>query len=172
MKKLALIACIAAVATPAMAPSAWAKTPEPAKAVLPSFFTGRWYEIVRTPNMNQRDCEAPTYQFGAKSAEKIDFVLTCHRGSPEGKPVAKTVTLHIPQDDQRNKFRVSAGIISVNYIVLDRAADQSWAILGTDGGHYVWLLARKPDMGDGEKATITAKLKSLGYAKLEEPKQG
>ncbi|RYG09851.1 MAG: lipocalin, partial [Caulobacteraceae bacterium] len=120
---------------------------------------------------NQGDCQAPTYDFGDKKADTISFVLTCHKGAPDGKAVAKTVTLHLPQDDQRNKFKVSAGVISVNYVVIDRAPDQSWAILGTDGGHYVWLLARNPNMSAAEKAQIKAKLNAMGYAKLEEPKQ-
>jgi len=166
MKKAALIAFAAVLATPALA-----KAPEPAKPVQPSFFTGRWYEIVRTPNLNQADCEAPTYEFGAPKSTRVNFVLTCRKGSPAGKPVAKTVTLHIPQDDQRNRFKVSAGPISVGYVVLDRADDSSWWILGTDGGRYVWLLARRPSMSESEKATIKAKLKGFGYSKLEELEQ-
>lgn len=167
MKKAALIAVAAVLATPALA-----KAPEPAKAVPTSFFAGRWYEIVRTPNFNQADCEAPTYEFRAPKAAKIDFVLTCRKGTPTGKAVARTVTLHLPQDEAKNKFKVTSGPFSVGYVVIDRADDNSWWILGTDGGRYVWLLARTPSMGASEKGAIKAKLKGFGYQKLEEPKQG
>jgi len=53
--------------------------------------------------------------------------------------------------------------------VLDHADDQSWAIMATPGGHYVWLLSRQAMMDPAAKADALARVRSLGYAKLEFP---
>src|SRR4051812_19564583 len=55
----------------------------PAKAVSADFYSGRWFEIARTPNSGQRDCQAPTTDF---TTEGVRFKVrqTCHRGSPSG----------------------------------------------------------------------------------------
>jgi apolipoprotein D and lipocalin family protein len=63
------------------------------------------------------------------------------------------------------------GLKKQEYWVLDRADDQSWAIMATPGGNFVWLLSRKPAMDAAAKAAALARVKALGYAKLEYPQQ-
>ncbi len=58
MRLFAAAALSAAVAAPALAAA-----PEPQKPVDPSRYTGRYYEIARFANANQRDCHAPTYDW-------------------------------------------------------------------------------------------------------------
>lgn len=170
MKKLVLLAVLL-VAAPAWARSS---APEPVRAVSPSFYTGRWYEIARTENARQANCEAPTYQFAPRGDGKTaQFVLTCHRGSPAGKAESLKVNIRVPQEAPRNKFTVTAfgGVLSQEYWVLDIAEDRSWAILATPGGNYVWLLARQPIMGDALKAQLLNRIRSLGYdmSRIEQP---
>lgn len=168
---------LCAALTLAFAPAvALAKSaPQPAKSLPKSFFTGRWYEIARTSNVRQKDCEAPTYEFKAKTGDSAPFVLTCRKGSPVGKAETLNVSIKLPTDAAGNKFRVSAlgGVLSTEYWVLDRAEDMSWAIMATAGGGYVWLLARQPGMDAAAKAHALARVKALGYdmSKIEQPKQ-
>ncbi|HET9160819.1 MAG TPA: lipocalin, partial [Caulobacteraceae bacterium] len=42
--------------------------PAPSRPVSPEFFTGRWFEIARSVNPSQKDCEAPTYDFARAAA--------------------------------------------------------------------------------------------------------
>jgi apolipoprotein D and lipocalin family protein len=156
--------------------SALAIPPAPTKPVARTFFTGRWYEIARMPNDRQRDCEAPTYEFQPRTNGALAFVLTCHKGSPEGKPASLNVTIRLPADEARNRFRVTAlgGLVGVNYWVLDRADDMSWWILATPDNANVWLLARDPAISAPEKARALGRIRAMGYdpARLEMPKQG
>jgi len=43
--------------------------------------------------------------------------------------------------------------------------------MATPGGNFVWLLSRKAVMDPAAKAQALARVKSLGYAKLEYPQQ-
>lgn len=151
-----------------------AAAPQPTKPVGMNFFTGRWYEIARTDNARQKDCEAPTYDFLPRKAENVGFVLTCRRGSPVGKAESMNVSIRVPTDQMRNKFRLSAmgGVLKQEYWVLDRADDLSWAIMATPGGNYVWLLARKPVIDGGLKTQLMSRMKAMGYdpAKIVLPK--
>lgn len=174
--KSVVVLCAAAAVVLAPAVVAAKSAPQPAKSLPRSFFTGRWYEIARTSNVRQKDCEAPTYDFKPKTGDSAPFVLTCRKGSPAGKAETLNVSIKLPTDAAGNKFRVSAlgGVLSTEYWVLDRAEDMSWAIMATSGGGYVWLLARQPGMDAAAKAQALSRVKALGYdmSKIEQPKQG
>jgi apolipoprotein D and lipocalin family protein len=161
MKPIAAALFAILLAGPALAASA----PQPAKAVGVGFFTGRWYEIARTENIRQQGCQATTYDFGAPKGETRPFILSCRKGSVTGKPESLNVSIRMPSDQMRNKFKVSAmgGVLRQEYWILDRADDLSWAIMATPGGNYVWLLARSPRMDQGLKSQLLSRIKSMGY---------
>jgi apolipoprotein D and lipocalin family protein len=54
---------------------------------------------------------------------------------------------------------------------LDHAADSSWALLGTSGGNYVWVLSRTPTLPPAARAAAIARANALGYRDLEFPTQ-
>lgn len=149
---------------------AWAGAPPPAKPVSADFYSGRWYEIARTPNAGQRNCEAPTTDF---TAEGTSFKVrqVCHRGSPLGEEKVFTTTGRIIDGSQNTRFTMSflGGLKKQEYWVLDCANDHSWAIMATPGGNFVWLISRKPDMPASTKAVALERVKALGYQKLEYP---
>ena len=151
--------------------------PQPRRAVDMAFFSGQWHEIARTDNWRQKDCEAPTYLFEpTRNPTTASFTLTCHHGSPKGKAESIKVSIKVPQDQARNKFKVSAmgGLLATEYWVIDIAPDNSWSILATSGGGYVWLLARKPDLDAATRTRILADIRAMGYDmnKIVLPKQG
>ena len=161
MKLITIALSAVLLASPALAGPA----PQPAKAVGAAFFTGRWYEIARTENVRQQGCEATTYDFGAPKGETRPFILSCRKGSVNGRPESLNVSIRMPSDTQRNKFKVSAlgGVLRQEYWIIDRADDLSWAIMATPGGNYVWLLARSPRMDQGLKSQLMNRIKSMGY---------
>ena len=63
--RIVILAIALTLAAPARAAG-----PAPAKPVGPQFFTGRWFEIARSPNPNQKDCEAPTYEFAPQAWQR------------------------------------------------------------------------------------------------------
>jgi apolipoprotein D and lipocalin family protein len=163
-----------ALALAALAPAAsFAAAQPPAKPVPASFYSGRWYEIARTPNGNQRGCEGSSNQFTASDGGALKVVQTCRMGSPAGKAKVFDTTGKIVSGADNTKFTMSflGGLKKQEYWVLDRADDAGWAIMATPGGNFVWLLSRQPVMSAAAKAAALARVKALGYAKLEYPRQ-
>lgn len=169
LRSLALLALLPVTAL------ARSSAPEPKRAVDPAFFTGQWYEIARTDNWRQKDCEAPTYRFDPLKSATATFTLTCRHGSPTGPSESVKVTIKVPQDEQRNKFRVATlgGLLAADYWVLDIADDNSWSILSTAGGNYVWILSRRPTLDSSLKTRLLGDIRAMGYdmSKIIQPKQ-
>ncbi|OYX90698.1 MAG: lipocalin [Caulobacter sp. 35-67-4] len=157
-----------------MAGTALAGARPPAKPVSAEFYSGKWYEIARTPNSGQRDCEAASTQFTSTGANGFKVVQICRKGSATGEAKTFNTTGAIVAATPRNaKFSMSflGGLKKQEYWVLDRADDQSWAIMATPGGNYVWLLSRKAVMSPAARDAALARVRALGYAKLEFPAQ-
>ena len=169
----------------AVAGVASAAAPQPTRAVSPAFYSGRWFEIARVPNLGQRDCQAPVTQFtplGGKG--EVAFVSStgefavsqvCRKGSATGPARTYSTKGRILPDGRNARFEMTflGGMKKQEYWVLDCAGDGSWAIMATPGGNYVWLLSRKPVMGEASKAAAVARIRALGYAqKLEFPSHG
>lgn len=166
----------AALAIALLAPlCAQAAAPEPSKAVSPSFYTGKWYEIARLPNNNQKDCQAGVTQFTASAKGGFAVVQSCRLGSLTGKVKSQDTTGKILPGANNAKFQLAflGGAVKQEYWVVDRDDGLDWAVMGTPGGNYVWLMSRKPSLPTAEKAAIVARLKAAGYKtdKLIYPQQ-
>lgn len=162
----------AALSSVGLSGAAQAAAAPPAKPVSSDFYSGKWYEIARTPNAGQRDCEAASTQFTAAGATGFKVLQICRKGSPSGAAKTFRTTGKIVAGTPRNaRFSMSflGGLKKQEYWVLDRADDQSWAIMATPGGNYVWLLSRQPDMPSDVRAAALSRVRALGYAKLEFP---
>ncbi|CAN5355354.1 lipocalin family protein [soil metagenome] len=162
------------IAATLLATQALAAAQPPSKPVAASFYTGKWYEIARTPNSGQRDCQAPTTEFTSKGAGAgFSVHQICRKGSASGASKVFNTTGQILAGAQNAKFKMSflGGLKKQEYWVLDRANDQSWAIMATPGGNFVWLLSRKAVMSPDAFTQALARVKALGYAKLEYPQQ-
>jgi apolipoprotein D and lipocalin family protein len=173
MRNLISIAAGSALCA-SLATAALAAAQPPAKPVSAAFYTGKWYEIARTPNAGQRDCQAATTQFTGAGANGFRVVQICRKGSASGAAKTFNTTGKIVAGTPANaKFSMSflGGLKKQEYWVLDRASDQSWAIMATPGGNYVWLLSRDAVMDPAAKDAALAKVRALGYAKLEFPAQ-
>ncbi len=173
--KSMLPATLAAAALLSAGGTAFAAAPPPKKPVELERLMGRWHEIARVPNPRQKGCEAPTAEWAPGSAEQFSVTQTCRQGSPTGplkvfKAKARVVD---PKTQAKVKLSFFGGVISQEYWILDRADDYSWAVMGTPGGNYMWLLSRRPELPVQSRGDVMARVKALGFdpAKLEYPKQ-
>ena len=159
-----LTAVIAAAFVVAAAP-AWAAAPQPARPAPASLYAGRWYEIARTPNLGQRDCLGASSEFSGGGGAEFEVVQTCHHGSPSGPAQVVAGHCRILPGAGGAKLVMSffGGVISQEYWILDRADDFSWVIMATPGGHYVWLLSRRPALDATSRAQALARIAALGY---------
>jgi apolipoprotein D and lipocalin family protein len=171
---LALCALLAACAG-ASPPAA----PAPRKAVDPaSFFTGRWYEIARTPISLTTNCVAGTTDFYTTDYNQIIERDECRKGSPEGPIQSFQGAVFVDNPGENTKFTVHYVIFGIlpiqqTYWVLDHANDYSWMIVSDPAFDHVDILGRAPQTPKNEVTALTQKVRALGYdtSKLEFPPQ-
>lgn len=161
--------------------AACATTPPTAPAPLKSvdtatFFTGRWYEITRTPNFFVKNCVSGTTDFLTTPDGKLIERDQCRRGNPAGSIKSFQGPIVFTDNGQHNEFTVHYTLygfipFSQPYWILDHAADYSWFIVETPSFQEVSVLSRTPRPPAAETAKHVGELRSLGYdtSKLEYP---
>jgi apolipoprotein D and lipocalin family protein len=153
-------------------PAAAAGAAQPTRHIDLSEIMGRWYEVARTPNQLQNDCEAGASEWTPKG-DGFAVVQSCHKGSPTG-PLATWRAKATVADKRTNaRFRMSffGGLISQDYVVLDHRPDQGWLLLATANGKYVWLMSQRPTLPAAIKSQALARIRQLGFdvGRLEFP---
>jgi apolipoprotein D and lipocalin family protein len=160
-----------AFAAPMPAPAVKAQ-PRPASTAI---YSGKWYEIARTPNSMEGDCQAGTYEFSNWAAGAFKAVQTCHKGAPTGPVKVMKVDGKVLPASQNAKIQlgIMGGLISQEYWILDHASDNAWLIMSTANQHYVWLMSRAPALSAAQKAAALARVQQLGFdlARLSFPQQ-
>jgi apolipoprotein D and lipocalin family protein len=172
MKLATAVCAFLALATAAPAIAA---APQPTKPVPAFLYTGRWYEIARTPNHIQVDCEASTTDFSGWAAGVFSAVQTCHSGTPAGPKRTISVQGHVLPASQNAKMQLAmlGGLISKEYWILDRSQDNAWLIMSTPDARYVWLMSRQPVLNAAARQAAMARLQALGFnlGRLAFPRQ-
>ncbi|HWA61434.1 MAG TPA: lipocalin family protein [Caulobacteraceae bacterium] len=160
-----MFAIAALMAGALTAAPALAGAPQPAKPVPPTLYAGRWYEIARTPNLGQKDCLGASSQFEGRAPSDLQVLQTCHAGSPNGPAKTFSAKAKIMPASGNAKVRMLffGGLVSQEYWILDHADDNAWAIMATPGGHYVWVLARRPTLDPAVRAAVLGRVRALGY---------
>jgi apolipoprotein D and lipocalin family protein len=165
MPMKSLIGALALAALMLAAAPALATQLQPAKPVPAALYTGRWYEVARTPNKMQADCQASTTDFSGWAAGAFSAVQTCHKGAPSGPKSTVSVKGRVLPASMNAKMQLAmlGGLITQQYWILDRAEDGAWLIMTTPNDHFVWLMSRQPTLGAAAKAAAFQRLQSLGF---------
>jgi apolipoprotein D and lipocalin family protein len=155
-----------------------AAAPQPAKPIdAARFYTGRWYEIGRTPMKLTDGCVAGTTDYFKDGDGKLIDRDACRDGGPSGKEkvYAGPVTF---LDASNAKVKVAYKVFgpfgaSRTYWMLDHDDAYSWFIVSDPQFKNVSLFTRAPRPSADEVARLTARAKALGYdvSKLEYPAQ-
>jgi apolipoprotein D and lipocalin family protein len=155
-----LAACGALALIPSLSMAA---APQPTQAVPAGMYAGRWFQIAQILKTDHHPCHEGVDEFEPSPKGGFTVVMTC-QGEPGG---ARTVSAHgeVTPGSGGAKFKVFflGGLIHQEYWVLDRAPDQSWALMATPGGNYLWLLARTPVLSGAAYATACARIRALGF---------
>jgi len=150
------------------------RAPEPARRIdAASHFTGRWYEIGRTPMKLTDGCVAGYTDYVRERGRLIQRDA-CRNGTPGGKEKVVAGRLKILNRGQNNKVHVSYrlfGVLPVNrtYWMLDHG--DGWFIMATPDLKLVNLYTRDPRPPPALVEAMTARTKTFGYdvSKLEFP---
>jgi apolipoprotein D and lipocalin family protein len=175
---LAVLA-LACAGCASMASEHAAKAPQPAKRIdVAHFYTGRWYEIARTPMSITTNCVAGVTDYLSQADGVIIDRDSCRMGSPRGreKVFAGPVTILNPGDN--TKVRVTYKVFKIfdlprTYWMLDHDDAYRWFIVSDPEFKSLSVFTRDPRPPPELVAQLTARAASLGYptSKLEYPSQ-
>ena len=158
-------AAAALLALAAFAGAARAEVVEPRRPLDLDRFMGRWYEILRTPNGNERNCVAAYQDWASKPGGGFAIRQHCVRASPAGSERLFNTSARVLNAPDNTKFEASffGGLLRARYWVVDHADDYQWMIATTEDGRFPALLARTPTLPDGEKARLRARMGQMGF---------
>jgi apolipoprotein D and lipocalin family protein len=151
--------------------------PQPTKPIdAARFYSGRWYEIARTPMKLTDGCVAGTTDYYKDADGTLTDRDACRAGSPEGKEktFAGPVTILNPGENTKVsvQYRVF-GVFSVSktYWMLDHGDDYGWFIVSDPSFTNLSLFTRAARPSPDAVKQLTARAQSLGYdtSKLEYP---
>lgn len=156
-----ILACALALAL--CGSGALAAAPQPTQNVDLGKMSGRWYEVARFYNARQKNCFAAAADW-VRTGEGFHVTQTCRKGAVSGPASTTKANVKIVDPATNAKIKMTfLGLVSQEYWLLDRAPDQSWIIMATPGGNYIWLFARTPEMPGAARAQAVARIQQLGY---------
>jgi apolipoprotein D and lipocalin family protein len=152
----------------ALGAGARAGAPQPIRSAGLNLYSGRWYQIAQIAKTNKHPCPGGTDDFALNAKGRLTVTITCRFG----RRMSAGVTIFPASGNTRFRMSFFGGLIRQEYWLLDYAADQSWALMATPGGNYLWLLARSPSLDPATRARALASIKALGYdtARLTPPR--
>lgn len=139
-----------------------AAAPAPAHRVDPSNYTGRWYEIARTPNRFQRNCATPFVDY-TRDGQTVRAVQQCAPVNGRNGRVYRS-SGHILDPGVNAKVRLTfLGFWSQDYWVVDHDTAAGWALVGDPAGRFIWVMSRQPNPPQGLRDAALARVRTLGY---------
>jgi apolipoprotein D and lipocalin family protein len=155
---LALAACTAPPEGP---------VPATVAAVDVGRYAGTWYEIARFENTFQdgrgRRCEATTATYTPNPDGTIGVVNRCRDDAADGRlRVAEGWAR--PADGTNSKLRVTFfWPFFGDYWVIGLDEDYRWAVVGSPGRDYLWILSRTPVLEQADYARALGIARSQGF---------
>jgi apolipoprotein D and lipocalin family protein len=151
--------------------------PQPAKPIeVERFYSGRWFEIARTPLSVTDGCVAGTTDFSRRADGTLVERDLCRQGSPHGKEKVfeGAVTILDPGTNAKIQVRyIVFGFLPITktYWMLDRDLDYGWFITADPPLENVAILTRAPHPSPAEIEALKDRVRQLGYdpARLEFP---
>ena len=122
-------------------------------------YLGEWYEIARFDHSFERGVEQSKAVYTLRENRTIKVE---NSGIKDGKP--KTAIGKGKRTNEPALLRVSFfGPFYADYRVLMIDSDYTYALVGSGGADYLWILSRTPSIGDVAKSALLAEAKRRGY---------
>jgi len=122
-------------------------------------YLGEWYEIARFDHSFERGIERAKAVYTLNEDGTIKVV---NSGIKDGKPkkaVGKGKRTNTPA-----LLRVSFfGPFYADYRVMMIDADYTYALVGSGGADYLWILSRTPTLADDAKSALLVEARRRGY---------
>ena len=131
----------------------------PVAALDLSRYLGEWYEIARFDHSFERGIEQAKANY---TLNEDGTIKVMNSGIKDGKP--KTAIGKGKRTDTPALLRVSFfGPFYADYRVMKIDADYTYALVGSGGADYLWILSRARVLPDAAKGELLAEAKRRGY---------
>jgi apolipoprotein D and lipocalin family protein len=135
-------------------------------------YAGLWYEIARIPNSFQKQCvKGTTAEYTLKESGEISVVNSCIDKDGEvdnADGIARIV-------DKNSNAKLEVSFVSFlgwrpfwgDYWIIGLDENYRWAIVGTPGRKYGWILSRTKELDEQTMNKIWEILKEQGYSRSD-----
>lgn len=131
-------------------------------------YAGLWYEIAKIPNSFQDQCAyGTTAEYKIQKDGSIQVINKCYDES--GEPDIADGVANVVDKKTNSKLEVSfVSFLGIrpfwgDYWIIGLDENYQWAIVGTPGRKYGWVLSRTPSLPDETMQKIFEILKSQYY---------
>ena len=129
-------------------------------------YAGLWHEVARLPNRFQdapgRECRATTATYAARPEGGIAVVNRCETAAGPREALGRAYAVAGSGDA---RLRVSFfWPFYGDYWVIGLDPDYRWALVGSPGREFLWLLSRTPELGAAEEAAALSIARREGFA--------
>jgi len=133
-----------------------------------SRYVGRWHEIAKIPNRFQKKCVGDTTaEYSLRPDGQIDVLNSCRVADgtiDTARGVAKIV-------DRQTNARLKVSFVQFlgmrlfwgDYWILGLGDNYEYAVIGTPGRKYGWILSRTPQMSQENLEKARQILRQQGY---------
>ena len=123
-----------------------------------------WYEISRFPHSFERGLVGVTATYSRLNNGRIRVVKRGFKGSLEGKASTATGKAKVPDPAKPGRLKVSFFLFFyAEYLVMELDVNYGWAVVGSSGPGYLWILSRTPRMDPVLFNALVEKAEKRGY---------
>ncbi|HSW53836.1 MAG TPA: lipocalin family protein [Ignavibacteriaceae bacterium] len=131
-------------------------------------YAGLWYEVAKIPNSFQDQCAyGTTAEYKIQKDGSIQVINKCY--DENGEPDIADGVANVVDKKTNSKLEVSfVSFLGIrpfwgDYWIIGLDENYRWAIVGTPGRKYGWVLSRTPTLPDETMQEIYEILKSQNY---------
>jgi apolipoprotein D and lipocalin family protein len=127
-------------------------------------YAGTWYELARFPNRFERGLVAVTATYTLRDDGTVGVRNAGRQQTVDGPEQSVDGYAWVPDPTDTAKLRVRFfWPFHGAYWVIALADDYRWAVVGSPGRDYLWLLSRTPQLPPEDWATMEAAAAAQGF---------
>ena len=132
-------------------------------------YAGTWYEQARLPMAFQRACARNAQAHYALRADgRIDVLNRCTERDGDVRE-ARGVARRVGDSTSRLQVRFAPAALSFlpfvwgDYWIVGLDRDYRWALVGSPGRDYLWILSRERRLDAATRAALVERARAMGY---------
>ena len=127
-------------------------------------YMGTWYEIARFPHSFEKNLVGVTATYSLRNNGKIRVLNEGYKKRLNGKRSKAVGKAKIPDKNEPGKLKVSFfWNFYADYYVLELDENYQYAMIGSSGDKYFWILCRTPQMDTKTYEMLLEKARQRGY---------